>query len=280
MFTTRLPADPRLGQRERKLMLTSVAVVCAAHALALFGLTHAALLKPGVSKASPVTVRWVEARVSDVQGEAAPKSGAPSVKPDTIPAQPRVQAPRPTSKPADRPLPRVTSGAAEDRPETARADSPSDTSAQPEPPSLPPLPEGQDPLRMLPTTPERFELLSRLSASAYASPEQFTPGAAISLQLPSGGALKTYRFVVVGEETVASLKGLHVPTLHLANVPTDAAEEKIDLWLAPQLVYRPIQMTITNASGTAQSFTARSVLDQFALEPAAAPASASQPPAK
>lgn len=277
MSVTRLSTAPSLRQRERKRLVASVAVVCLAHALALFGLSYAALPKAGVPHTSPVLVRWVEARVNDAQGAAAHAPSAPAIRPDSTPARTLTEAPKPTSKPADRPVPHTPSRAADDSPQPmAKSDSPSDASAQPDAPSLPPLPEGQDPLRMLPTTPERFELLSRLSATAYAEPDQFAQGSAISLQMPNGTAFKTYRFVVVGEETVASLKGLQVPALHLASVPMDSTEEKIDVWLAPQLVYRPIQMSITNVRGEVQYFTARSVLDQFSIDPSAAPASAAR----
>ena len=277
MSVTRLPAAPSLRQRERKRLVASVAVVCLAHALALWGLGYAALPKAGVPHTTPAQVRWVEARVSDAQGAAAHAPSAPAIRPDSTPARTRTEAPRPASKPADRPVPHTPSRAADDSPQPlAKSERPSDASAQADAPSLPPLPEGQDPLRMLPTTPERFELLSKLSATAYTEPDQFAPGSAISLQMPHGTTTKTYRFVVVGEETVASLKGLQVPALHLASVPMDSTEEKVDVWLAPQLVYRPIQLALTNARGEVQYFTARSVLDQFSIDPSAAPASAAK----
>ena len=117
---------------------------------------------------------------------------------------------------------------------------------------------------MLPTTPERFAALDRLSRDIDADPTLFAPGNAISVTIDLDGKPKVWRFVIVGEESITSLGGRDVPTLRLRHYPENDHDENIEVWLVPQLAYRPVQISVTPPNAlTSFTNTARVALDQL-----------------
>lgn len=240
---------------QRKRLLTALAAAVLAHALVLVVLAQPARFKLGIDLAEPVVTRWIQAPAVPSPGLARQEPTAnPQPSPQAqAPALPRAQPERtrPTPRPArDDKLPAEAAA----RPASA-ADAAAATS---------PLPEGQDPLRMLPTTPESFQMLDRLSRDINADPAMYAPGNAISVTIELDGKPKVWRFIVVGEDSIVSLGGMKVPTLRLLHYPEHDRDDRVEVWLVPQLAYRPVQINITSPDAlTSQNYNARVALDQL-----------------
>ena len=262
-------------QRKRLIMALSVAVL--AHAVVLVAMALPPRFKLGIDRADPVMTRWIELPATPAAGVAREEPA-----PDT-PAQPRAEAPaQPKPRPErTRPTPRSTRDD-NNSSSTQVAQAPTDAASA----ASSPLPEGQDPLRMLPTTPERFQMLDRLSRDVDADPSMFAPGNAISVTVDLNGQPKLWRFIIVAEESIRSMGGLDVPTLRLLHYPENDRDDRVEVWLVPQLAYRPIQINVTPPGTlTSQNYTARIALDQLdeaaraGRVPGAAPATNASGPA-
>ena len=248
-------ADPAADQLQRKRLITAVSVAVVAHAIVLVVLAQPARFKLGIDRADPVMTRWIEAPAVPSAGLARQEPAAdqqPTPKAEA-PAQPRTRPDR--TPPTPRPERNDDQTAAPDAPVAEAAEDAAAAS---------PLPEGQDPLRMLPTTPERFAMLDRLSRDIDADPSLYAPGNAISVTIDLDGQPKVWRFVIVGESSIRSMGGLDVPTLHLMHYPEHERDDRVEVWLVPQLAYRPIQINVFPPGAlSGQSYTARIALDQL-----------------
>lgn len=253
-----LTLDAPAGSAERlqrKRLVTALTVAVVAHAAVLVAMAMPPRFKLGIDRANPVMTRWIEL-------PATPSPGVASREPaPEKPSQPKAEAPaRPKVSPErTRPTPRPARDDSQSAPSQV-AQAPSDAASAPSSP----LPEGQDPLRMLPTTPERFDMLDRLSRDVDADPSLFSPGNAISVTVDLNGQPKVWRFIIVAEETIRSMGGLDVPTLRLLHYPENDRDDRVEVWLVPQLAYRPVQINVTPpGERSGQSFTARIALDQL-----------------
>lgn len=250
---TRLRSDP---ERRRKLVALGAAVLV--HAVALVALAQPAAIKLGVAnQVDPVTIRWVAAPVVPSPGLARSEPPPPTeAKPEAPP--PVKPKPRPArQKPKPRPA------LQDERVVAAAAAQPASQSAS-DALVASPLPQGQDPLTMLHTTPEHFQMLDALSRQIAEDPAMYEPGNAVSLSLDVDGQPRVWRFVIVAEEAIQSLSGLDVPTLRLMHFPEHDQDPKLEVWLVPQLAYRPVQIALTPPGAlSAQLHNARSALDQL-----------------
>lgn len=252
-----LPALRLPQGAERKRLLTALAVAVLAHVVALVVLALPARFKMGVERTDPLVTRWIPAPTVASPGLAHSEPTPPAK------TQPKARAPVNPKPRADRNQPSPRPARDDDEQVAARsaqaASAPASAAA-----AASPLPEGQDPLRMLPTTPERFQMLDELSRLVESDPSMYAPGNAISLTVEFEGKPKVWRFIVMAEETVRSVGGLEVPTLRLMHYPENERDDKVEAWLVPQLAYRPIQLIVTSPDAqSAQSFTARAALDQL-----------------
>ena len=240
---------------QRKRLITAVSAALVLHAVVLAALAMPSRMKLGIDQAAPVVTRWIEAPSVPSPGLARqdPAADQRSTPKAEAPARPKDRTDR--TQPTPRPARNDDQSAAV---ATAATPAASDAAA------ASPLPEGQDPLRMLPTTPERFQMLDRLSRDIDADPALFVPGNAVSVTIDLDGKPKVWRFVIVGEESITSLGGRDVPTLRLRHYPENDHDENIEVWLVPQLAYRPVQISVT-APGTQTPFsnTARAALNQL-----------------
>ncbi len=107
-------------------------------------------------------------------------------------------------------------------------------------------------------------MLDRLSREIDADPSMYAPGNAISVSIELDGQTKSWRFVVVGEESILSMGGRQVPVLHLLHYPENDKDARLEVWLVPQLAHRPIQMLIVKPGElNSDLHTARMALDQI-----------------
>ena len=240
---------------QRKRLITAVSAALVLHAIVLAALAMPSRMKLGIQRADPVVTRWIEA-------PAVPSAGLARAEPSAAQQPtPRAQAPAQPKARAERTRPTPRPARDDSQPATAAA---VPASAAASAAAASPLPEGQDPLLLLPTTPERFAALDRLSRDIGADPALFVPGNAVSVTIDLDGKPKVWRFVIVGEESITSLGGRDVPTLRLRHYPENDRDENIEVWLVPQLAYRPVQISVT-APGTQTPFsnTARAALNQL-----------------
>ena len=240
---------------QRKRLITAVSAALVLHAIVLAALAMPSRMKLGIDQTAPVVTRWIDAPTVPSPGLARqdPTADQRSTPKAEAPARPKDRTDR--TQPTPRPARNDDQSAA-----VATAASPAASDAA----AASPLPEGQDPLRMLPTTPERFQMLDRLSRDIGADPALFVPGNAVSVTIDLDGKPKVWRFVIVGEELIRSLSGLDVTTLRLLHYPENDRDDKVEVWLVPQLAYRPVQISVT-PPGALTSFTntARVALDQL-----------------
>ena len=240
---------------QRKRLITAVSAALVLHAIVLAALAMPSRMKLGIDQTAPVVTRWIDAPTVPSPGLARqdPTADQRSTPKAEAPARPKDRTDR--TQPTPRPARNDDQSAA-----VASAATPAASDAA----AASPLPEGQDPLRMLPTTPERFQMLDRLSRDIGADPALFVPGNAVSVTIDLDGKPKVWRFVIVGEELIRSLSGLDVTTLRLLHYPENDRDDKVEVWLVPQLAYRPVQISVT-PPGALTSFTntARVALDQL-----------------
>ena len=240
---------------QRKRLITAVSAALVLHAIVLAALAMPSRMKLGIDQTAPVVTRWIDAPTVPSPGLARqdPTADQRSTPKAEAPARPKDRTDR--TQPTPRPARNDDQSAAV---ATAATPAASDAAA------ASPLPEGQDPLRMLPTTPERFQMLDRLSRDIGADPALFVPGNAVSVTIDLDGKPKVWRFVIVGAELIRSLSGLDVTTLRLLHYPENDRDDKVEVWLVPQLAYRPVQISVT-PPGALTSFTntARVALDQL-----------------
>ncbi|AVO32971.1 hypothetical protein [Ottowia oryzae] len=240
---------------QRKRLITAVSAALVLHAIVLAALAMPSRIKLGIDQTAPVVTRWIDAPTVPSPGLARQDPTADQR------STPKAEAPTRPKDPTDRTQPTPRPARNDDQSAavaTAATPAASDAAA------ASPLPEGQDPLRMLPTTPERFQMLDRLSRDIGADPALFVPGNAVSVTIDLDGKPKVWRFVIVGEELIRSLSGLDVTTLRLLHYPESDRDDKVEVWLVPQLAYRPVQISVT-PPGALTSFTntARVALDQL-----------------
>lgn len=238
---------------QRKRLITAVSAALVLHAIVLAALAMPSRMKLGIDQTAPVVTRWIDAPTVPSPGLARqdPTADQRSTPKAEAPARPKDRTDR--TQPTPRPARNDDQSAAV---ATAATPAASDAAA------ASPLPEGQDPLRMLPTTPERFQMLDRLSRDIGADPALFVPGNAVSVTIDLDGKPKVWRFVIVGEEPILSMGGQQVPTLRLLHHPENDHDDKVEVWLVPQLSYRPVQIHITSADAlTSKRYTARIALD-------------------
>lgn len=262
---------------QRKRLLTALSVAILAHVVALVVLAQPARFKLGIDRADPVITRWIEL-------PATPSPGVAREEPSSEKqAQPKAEAPAKPKELPERTRPTPRPARSDDQSSATAAAAPTDPASAAAASS--PLPEGQDPLRMLPTTPESFQMLDQLSRNVDADPAMFRPGNAVSVTIELNGQPKVWRFVIAGEDSILALSGREVPTLHLIHYPENDQDEQLEVWLVPQLAHRPIQLATTPRGALTSYYTnarvALNQLDQAARvgNPAAAGASAPAKPA-
>ena len=264
--TMSLRAPLMANAKTRQQLICAFFVAVLGHTVVMLALAAAPGFRPGAHHAAPLSTRWVDAPPTARPSVAATPAAMAETAQPPVPAQAVAQAPnkaeRGPTPPRPRPKPSTADSdksAASARSETNVADA-----AKAEPATAAAaLPPGDDPLRMLPTTPERFQVLDKLSQTVDGDPQAYAVGNAVSVDIEDAGTPRAWRFVVVGEGTIRSMAGRDVPVLHLVHYPENEKDDRVEIWLTPDLAHRPIQIEIFVNGVTTGRVTARTALDRL-----------------
>jgi hypothetical protein len=88
----------------------------------------------------------------------------------------------------------------------------------------------------------------QLGALLASDPERFKTGSTLSLQTVGPRAADIWMFTV-GESESLAMPGGSVVGLKLARNPRDLYDQKVEVWLSPQLNYLPARIRITETNG-------------------------------
>jgi len=95
---------------------------------------------------------------------------------------------------------------------------------------------------------DRLSVLLQLGALVASDPAHFEPGTTLSLQTVGPRNAMVWLFTVMPAEAL-ELPGGKLQTVKLERQPRDPYEQKIEVWLSPQLDYLPARVRVTDANG-------------------------------
>jgi hypothetical protein len=95
---------------------------------------------------------------------------------------------------------------------------------------------------------DRLSILLQLGAMLAADPTAFAQASTIAVQIVGPRDAAVWLFTVGAEETLA-LPGGEQIGLKLLRNPREPFDQKIELWLAPDMGYLPVRLRITDANG-------------------------------
>ena len=107
---------------------------------------------------------------------------------------------------------------------------------------------------------DRATLLMQLASIGNADPAQFQNGKQITIQVAEDNDASTFQFVVIGKETIDTRLG-HLDTWHIVRPPKPGHySSRLDVWIAPELNWLPIQFRITERKGETNTLTIRKII--------------------
>jgi hypothetical protein len=95
---------------------------------------------------------------------------------------------------------------------------------------------------------DKLSAILQLSAIVAGEPERYASGASITFQAADAHRAELWHFKVGGTEPL-DLPGGAVTALKLSKEPTVEFDQRIEVWLAPDLRYMPVRIRITEANG-------------------------------
>lgn len=95
---------------------------------------------------------------------------------------------------------------------------------------------------------DRLSVLIQLGAMVAANPAHFRPGTTVSIQTASTRDADVWQFSFVGPETLA-LPGGERQTLKFIRHPRHEFDQKLELWISPEMDYLPARLKLTQANG-------------------------------
>jgi len=101
---------------------------------------------------------------------------------------------------------------------------------------------------LLPGAQDRLSVLVQLGALVAREPARYQAGNTVSIQTIGPRAADLWLFTVGNTETL-ELPGGAVPALKLERQPRELYDQKVEVWLAPQLGYLPARIRITETNG-------------------------------
>lgn len=101
---------------------------------------------------------------------------------------------------------------------------------------------------LLPHTQDRLSVLIQLAAMVAGEPQRYPPGQAVVLHTVSSRDADLWRFVVKNTEVLDLPVGA-MDTVHLVREALHAYDNRVEVWLAPQLGYLPVRILWTQANG-------------------------------
>jgi len=91
-------------------------------------------------------------------------------------------------------------------------------------------------------------VLIQLGALVASDPAHFGPGTSISIQTAGPRSADVWLFTVMHSEPL-DLPGGAVQSVKLERQPREPYDQKVEVWLSPQLAYLPVRIRITEANG-------------------------------
>jgi hypothetical protein len=95
---------------------------------------------------------------------------------------------------------------------------------------------------------DKLSALLQLSALVAGEPARYTRGASIAFQAADAHRAELWNFKVGATESL-ELPGGVLTALKLSKEPTVEFDQRIEVWLAPELRYLPVRIRITEANG-------------------------------
>jgi len=95
---------------------------------------------------------------------------------------------------------------------------------------------------------DRLSVLIQLGAWVAGNRKQIGPGSTLSVQTVGARGADIWLFSVAGTDVLA-LPGGNIDGLKLERLPREPYDQKVEVWLAPQLGYLPARIRITETNG-------------------------------
>lgn len=105
---------------------------------------------------------------------------------------------------------------------------------------------------------DRLSVIIQAGALLAGDPERYPTGTMLSFQIVSQREAEVWQFSVEKEETLQLPYG-PVVAVKLSRTPRREFDQRIDVWLAPELGYLPVRLHVTNANGDWLDQTLKSV---------------------
>lgn len=101
---------------------------------------------------------------------------------------------------------------------------------------------------LAPGAQDRLSVLLQLAGWADAQPQMLQPGLALSMQTVGAREAQNWTFVVDGLQTI-DLPGGRLSAWKLTRQPRREYDQRVEVWLAPQLQHLPARVLITQTTG-------------------------------
>ncbi|MCD6027677.1 MAG: hypothetical protein K0R08_2196, partial [Solimicrobium sp.] len=106
---------------------------------------------------------------------------------------------------------------------------------------------------------DRITVLMQLASVGNADPAQFQPGKNITIQVAEEKDAPAYQFVITDQETLDTKLG-PLETWHIVRPSRPGFySSRIDIWLAPELNWLPVQIRNTESNGAVTTQTIRKI---------------------
>ena len=107
---------------------------------------------------------------------------------------------------------------------------------------------------------DRATIVMQLASIGNGNPEQFQDGKEFTIQVAEDRDAAIDQFVVTGQETITTKLG-QLATWHLVRPPRPGVySSRLDIWLAPELHWLPVQIRNTEANGAVTTQTIRKII--------------------
>jgi len=107
---------------------------------------------------------------------------------------------------------------------------------------------------------DRATVLMQLASIGNADPDQFQPGREITIQVAEDKEASPFQFVVLKREFIETKLG-HLDTWHIVRPPRPGLyTSRLDIWVAPELSWLPVQLRNTEANGAITTQTIRKII--------------------
>lgn len=108
---------------------------------------------------------------------------------------------------------------------------------------------------------DRATVLMQLASIGNADPLQFETGRQITIQVAEDKDAAQFQFIVLKKETIDTKLG-HLVTWHIVRPPRPGVySSQLDIWVAPELDWLPVQIRNTEANGAVTTQTIRKIVN-------------------